>query len=176
MAWMGGWFDPELEDLFHDEPELLETAQRVRSARPLVESDPRFQHRLRAQLVAEASRGSSVRGVRRWWRLGPAHVAWGGAFVGAALITATVLTFVSNHSADQTVTAFVNGADVGAVKIPPDAPLTTLNVPLHPSPGTHTCVVSFRTGPLLNPVHVHPGKSTDNRPLGAHFLSFAYTP
>jgi hypothetical protein len=106
MAWMGGWFDPELEDLFHDEPELLETAQRVRSARPLVESDPRFQHRLRAQLVAEASRGSSVRGVRRWWRLGPAHVAWGGAFVGAALITATVLTFVSNHSADQTVTAF----------------------------------------------------------------------
>jgi len=106
MSWMGGWFDAELEDLFHDEPELLETAQRVRAARPRVEPDPRFQNRLRAQLVAEASRGTSLRGVRRWWRLGPAHVAWGGAFVGAALITATVLTFVSNHSADQTVTAF----------------------------------------------------------------------
>src|SRR4029077_6885065 len=35
-----------------------------------------------------------------------AHFAWGGAFVGAALITATVLTFVSNHTVDQTVTAF----------------------------------------------------------------------
>ena len=106
MAWMGGWFDPELEDLFHDEPELLETAKTVRAARPRVEADPRFQNRLRAQLVAEASRGHSVRGVRRWWRLGPAHFAWGGAFVGAALITATVLTFVSNHTVDQTVTAF----------------------------------------------------------------------
>jgi Bacterial Ig-like domain len=106
MAWMGGWFDPELEDLFHDEPELLETAKTVRAARPRVEADPRFQNRLRAQLVAEASRGRSVSGVRRWWRLGPAHFAWGGAFVGAALITATVLTFVSNHTVDQTVTAF----------------------------------------------------------------------
>jgi hypothetical protein len=105
MAWMGGWFDPELEDLFHSEPELLETAQKVRAARPRVEPDPRFQNRLRAQLVAEASRGAGARGVRRWWRLGPAHFAWGGAFVGAALITATVLTFVSNHPA-ETVTGF----------------------------------------------------------------------
>ena len=106
MAWMGGWFDPELEDLFHGEPELLETAQQVRAARPRVEPDPRFQNRLRAQLVAEASRGAAARGVRRWWRLGPAHFAWGGAFVGAALITATVLTFVSNHNSVQTVTGF----------------------------------------------------------------------
>jgi hypothetical protein len=105
MAWMGGWFDPELEDLFQGEPELLETAQRVRAARPRVEPDPRFQNRLRAQLVAEASRGAGARGVRRWWRLGPAHFAWGGAFVGAALITATVLTFVSNHPV-ETVTGF----------------------------------------------------------------------
>ena len=29
MAWMGGWFDPELEDLFQNEPELLETAQQA---------------------------------------------------------------------------------------------------------------------------------------------------
>jgi hypothetical protein len=106
MSWMGGWFDPELEDLFHDEPELLETAQRVRAARPAVEPDPRFQNRLRAQLVAEAASGRGARGVRRWWRLGPAHFAWGGTLVGAALITATVLTFVSNHTVDRTVTAF----------------------------------------------------------------------
>jgi hypothetical protein len=105
MSWMGGWFDPELEDLFHNEPELLETAKRVRAARPTVEPDPRFQNRLRAQLVADASRGGAARGMRRWWRVGPAHFAWGGAFVGAALITATVLTFISNNPADQIVTA-----------------------------------------------------------------------
>ncbi len=106
MSWLGGWFDPELEELFHDEPELLETANQVRAARPQPAVDPRFQHRLRAQLVAEASRGRARRGVRRWWSLGPAHVAWGGAAVGAILITATVLTFVTNHPQDQTVTAF----------------------------------------------------------------------
>ena len=105
MSWMGGWFDPELEDLFHDEPELIETARKVRASRPQVDADPRFQNRLRAQLVAEASRGRSARSVRRWWRLGPGPFAWGGAVVGAALITATVLTFVSNHNVDQTVTA-----------------------------------------------------------------------
>jgi len=104
MSWMGGWFDPELEDLSHDEPELLETAQQVRASRPRVEADPRFQNRLRAQLVAEASRGRSALSVRRWWRLGPAGFAWGGAVVGAALITATVLTFVSNNPQSQTVT------------------------------------------------------------------------
>lgn len=106
MSWMGGWFDPELEDLFHNEPELLETAKQVRAARPRVEPDPRFQNRLRAQLVAEASHGATARGLRRWWRLGPAQFAWGGAVVGAALITATVLTFVSNNTADQMVTAY----------------------------------------------------------------------
>jgi len=106
MSWMGGWFDPELEDLFHDEPDLLETAKQVKASRPRVEADPRFQNRLRAQLVAEASRGRRARGVRRWWRLGPAGFAWGGAVVGAALITATVLTFVSTNTGEQTVTAF----------------------------------------------------------------------
>ena len=46
MAWMGGWFDPELEELFRDDPELLETAQQVRAARPQAEPDPRFRNRL----------------------------------------------------------------------------------------------------------------------------------
>jgi hypothetical protein len=104
MSWMGGWFDPELEDLFHDEPELLETAKQVRASRPRVEADPRFQNRLRAQLVAEASRGRGALGARRRWRLGPAGFAWGGALVGAALITATVFTFLSNNTQSQTVT------------------------------------------------------------------------
>ncbi len=105
MSWLGGWFDPELEELFRDEPELLQTAQRVRASRPEVEADPRFRNRLRGQLLAEASRGRGRRGVRRWWRLGPAHVAWGGAAVGVVLIGATVLTFISNHPIDQTIVA-----------------------------------------------------------------------
>jgi Bacterial Ig-like domain len=102
MAWFGGWIDPELEELFRDDPELLETAQLVHASRPQAEPDPRFRNRLRGQLLAEAARG---RGLRRWWRLGPAHFAWGGAAVGVVLIGATVLTFLSNHPADQTITA-----------------------------------------------------------------------
>ena len=94
--------DPELEELFRDDPELLETAQLVHAARPGAEPDPRFRNRLRGQLLAEAARG---RGLRRWWRLGPAHFAWGGAAVGVVLIGATVLTFLSNHPADRTITA-----------------------------------------------------------------------
>jgi Bacterial Ig-like domain len=102
MSWMGGWFDPELEQLFHNEPELLETAQRVRAARPHADADPRFQNRLRAQLIAEASR---AHGARRWWRLSSTHAAWGGAVVGAALIGATALTFLANHPQDKSITA-----------------------------------------------------------------------
>ncbi|HVC03266.1 MAG TPA: Ig-like domain-containing protein [Candidatus Acidoferrales bacterium] len=102
MSWPGGWFDPELEDLFHEEPELLETARRVRAARPQTEPDPRFQNRLRAQLIAEATRSH---GARRWWRLGSTHAAWGGAVLGVALIGATALTFLSNHPQDRTITA-----------------------------------------------------------------------
>jgi hypothetical protein len=106
MSWMGGWLDPELEELFQDDPELLETAKVVRASRPVVEPDPRFQNRLRAQLVAEGSRGRAAHGVRRWWHLGPAHFAWGGAAVGVVLIGATVLTLVANHPQDQTITGF----------------------------------------------------------------------
>jgi len=111
MSWMGGWFDPELEDLFRGEPELLETAQRLRAARPETEADPRYRNRLRAQLVAEAARGRGAFGIRRGWRFGPAHAAWGGAAVGLVLIGATVLTFVSNHPLDRSITAI---SDVAA--------------------------------------------------------------
>jgi hypothetical protein len=108
MSWLGGWFDPELEELFRDEPELLDTARRVRAARPDAEADPRFRNRLRAQLMAESSRRRGALGIRRRWHLGPTHVAWGGAALGLALIGATVLTFVSNHPMDRTITAISN--------------------------------------------------------------------
>ncbi|HWB21441.1 MAG TPA: glycosyltransferase family 39 protein [Gaiellaceae bacterium] len=91
-------------------------------------------------------------------------------------LAVSLSTDANLYTSDQTVTAYVNGKRAGEAKIPPDAPSTNLTVPLHPSPGTHTCLVRFETGPLLNPVHVHPKTSTDNRLLGAHFLSFTYTP
>lgn len=108
MSWLGGWFDPELEELFRDEPELLETARQVRAARLDAEPDPRFRNRLRAQLIAESSRARGPLGIRRRWHLGPTHVAWGGAALGLALIGATVLTFISNHPVDRTITAISN--------------------------------------------------------------------
>jgi hypothetical protein len=108
MPWLGGWFDPELEELFRDEPELLETARQVRAARLDAEPDPRFRNRLRAQLIAESSRSRGSLGIRRRWHIGPTHVAWGGAALGLALIGATVLTFISNNTMDRTITAISN--------------------------------------------------------------------
>jgi len=115
MSWLGGWFDPELEELFRDDPELLETAKLVRAARPQSDADPRFRNRLRAQLAAEASRGRGAFGMRRRWHFGPAHAAWGGAAVGVALIGATVLTLVDNHPVDRTITAISDIAAQHAV-------------------------------------------------------------
>jgi Big-like domain-containing protein len=115
MSWLGGWFDPELEELFRDDPELLETAKLVRAARPQSDADPRFRNRLRAQLAAEASRGRGAFGMRRRWHFGPAHAAWGGAVVGVALIGATVLTLVANHPIDRTISAISDIAAQHAV-------------------------------------------------------------
>ena len=47
-------FDPELAELFGDDPELLELAQRVRESRPEPDLDPRFPAILRARLMEEA--------------------------------------------------------------------------------------------------------------------------
>jgi WD40 repeat protein len=115
MSWLGGWFDPELEELFRDDPGLLETAKLVRAARPESDADPRFRNRLRAQLVAEATRGRGAFSMRRRWHFGPAHAAWGGAAVGVALIGATVLTLVANHPVDRTITAISDIAAQHAV-------------------------------------------------------------
>ena len=57
MSWMGGWFDPELEDLFHDEPELLETAQAGARRAPA--------RRARSALPEPASRSARRRGIAR---------------------------------------------------------------------------------------------------------------
>ncbi|HEY8672935.1 MAG TPA: Ig-like domain-containing protein [Candidatus Dormibacteraeota bacterium] len=161
MSWLGGWFDPELEELFRNEPELLETARRVRAARPDAEADPRFRNRLRAQLIAESSRGRGAFGIRRRWHLGPTHVAWGGAALGLALIGATVLTFVSNHQVDRTITAISNLTAQHSVS--PDHVITVaFNQPMdelavergvHIQPATKVSYSWLRNTLVISPVY-----------------------
>lgn len=158
MAWFGGWIDPELEELFRDDPELLETAQLVHAARPQAEPDPRFRNRLRGQLLAEAARG---RGVRRWWRLGPAHVAWGGAAVGAVLIGATVLTFLSSHPNDHTITAIsdltaqhsVNPNNVIQVRFNQPMDQAAVESGVHIQPATEVSFSWKGNNLVITPVH-----------------------
>ena len=54
-------YDPELAELFGDDPGLLELAQRVRESRPEPDLDPRFPAILRARLMEEAQDGAHPR-------------------------------------------------------------------------------------------------------------------
>jgi len=127
QAWLAGWFDPELSDLFHDQPELLETARLLRASRPDAEPDPRFRNRLRASLVAEAER---TRARRRWFP-GPAHFAWGGTLVGVAAIAATVFALFRAPANDHqtTVVALSNVGAQHAVS-PDDVITIAFNQPM----------------------------------------------
>jgi hypothetical protein len=72
----------------------------------------------------------------------------------------------------QTVVARESGVVVGTATIRPSATVHLI-VPLRPV--DTRCIVNFETGDALVPAQVESG-STDERPLGAHFLTFAYTP
>src|ERR1017187_7075692 len=97
------WIDPEIDDIFAADPELLQLAHLVRSARPEPPLDPRFQAVLRAQLMCEAPaalgspttvarprtvRPRTIRTSRRVWWSRSTPFAWGGAGLGAALVAA----------------------------------------------------------------------------------------
>ena len=123
------WIDPEIDDIFAADPELLQLAHLVRSARPEPPLDPRFQAVLRAQLMREAPaalgspttvarrrtvRPRTIRTSRRvWWRRSTPF-AWGGAGLGAALVAAAVLTLVHTPVQDH-VTAASSVAELHAV-------------------------------------------------------------
>jgi hypothetical protein len=98
-------YDPELAELFGDDPGLLELAQRVRESRPEPDLDPRFPAILRARLMEEAraaltpERASGPaaaprRGLRPRFHLG-GLAAWGTLAVGAAVAAAAVVAIVS---------------------------------------------------------------------------------
>jgi hypothetical protein len=85
-------------------------------------------------------------------------------------LAVTLSTDPSLYHVDQTVVAREGGAVVGSATIAPTATVQ-LTVPLESVRGR--CTVNFRTARTIVPASVEKG-STDSRPLGAHFLSFAY--
>jgi len=105
--WLSGWFDPELKELFEDEPDLYGTAHLLRSSRPEAQADLQYRQRLRASLMAEAEGSLGRHRLRRWFVPGPGHLAWGGAAAGVALIAATALAVFSGRVQDhQTIMAY----------------------------------------------------------------------
>ena len=91
--------DPELDDLFQDEPELRQLAQLIR-ARPHpaanVEPSPHFRVLLKQRLMREAWERASQPQLP-WYRraLAPQPLAWAGAAVGALLIVFAAWSFAA---------------------------------------------------------------------------------
>lgn len=78
----------------------------------------------------------------------------------------------SLFASGQSVTASVDGKEVGRVRLQPNEQ-AKLRVPLQR--GQETCIVRFRVSPTAIPAEVLPA-STDRRVLGAHFNAFAHAP
>jgi hypothetical protein len=90
--------DPELEDLFGSDAELLRIAEKLRESRPEPVLDPRFHAVLRARLMREAQTVLAPRRPRfRLHGLRPA--AWGSLAAATAIAAAVVATVVSHPMA-----------------------------------------------------------------------------
>jgi hypothetical protein len=131
--WVSGWFDPELKELFEDQPELYETAHLLRSSRPEGSADPHFRQRLRAALMNEAATRAEAPRLRRWLLPRPRYLAWGGAAAGVALVAATVVAVFSGRVQDhQTVVAYSTLSAQHAVS-PSDVITVAFNQPMDQS-------------------------------------------
>ena len=160
--WLSGWFDPELKDLFEDEPELYQTAHLLRSSRPEAQADPQYRQRLRASLMAEAQGSLGRHRLRRWFVPGPGHLAWGGAAAGVALIGATALALLSGRMQDhQTIVAYSRLAAQHAVS-PNDVITVAFNQPmdraavvagLNIQPATQVTTTWKGNSLVITPVH-----------------------
>ena len=163
QPWLSGWFDPELEDLFRDQPELRETARLLRMSRPETAPDPHYRTQLRNHLMAEAERSLRRRGLFGWLRPSPAHFAWGGAGLGVVLIGATVLTLMVGRVQDHQspITAFSPVAAQHAVS-PAQVITVAFNQPmdraavesgLHIEPATQVRTSWNGNNLVITPVH-----------------------
>ncbi|HKF19850.1 MAG TPA: Ig-like domain-containing protein, partial [Candidatus Dormibacteraeota bacterium] len=113
--------DPELDQLFEQEPELRELAQFMR-ARPHpaahAEPSPHFRITLKQRLMREAWERAS-RPALPWYRRlwAPQPLAMAGAAVGALLIVFTVFQFATTGGPKSTITvrSDLNGQTVSLV-------------------------------------------------------------
>ena len=170
MRWFGDWMDPELEELFHDDPSLQQTAQLLHAARPDAPPDVHFRNRLRAQLMQEAEH-RPVRAPRRtrsvprplWMRLRAPHLAWGGAVLGAALIAASIFALVGQRVQDHLTPPTYNSPVSGQAFISPtEAILVSFSQPmdhasvesgLHIQPATQVTTMWNGNTLTITPVH-----------------------
>lgn len=145
MTAPGGWTDPELADLFAEDPGLEETAQLLRASRPDPEVDPHFQRRLRGQLMqAAAARPQRTKPALRvrapfWMRLRASHFAWGGAAAGVALTAATIVALVTGGQGRDRQTTIVATSPVAAQHLV--SPTNTITVSFN-QPMNHSSVES----------------------------------
>jgi hypothetical protein len=104
---------------------------------------------------------------------------WSGATVtytrvhcGGGTLRVALASDPSLFHTNQEVSASVGGAVVARATVTPTEQ-STLTVPLKATGGR--CVTTFRVARTLVPARVIAG-NTDTRPLGVHFVSFAYRP
>ncbi len=89
-------FDPELSELFGEDPDLLQLAQQVRESRPEPDLDPRFKAVLRARLTEEARTALAP---RPGFRFAPGRLAgWGSLALGVAAVAVAVVLVVGHVS------------------------------------------------------------------------------
>jgi hypothetical protein len=84
-------FDPELSELFGEDPDLLQLAQVVRESRPEPVLDPRFPLILRARLMGEARTVLAPRHTFRTRRAPGRLAVWGSFGAAAALAVAAAV-------------------------------------------------------------------------------------
>ncbi|MFN2568303.1 MAG: Ig-like domain-containing protein [Candidatus Dormibacteria bacterium] len=153
--------DPELEELFLDQPALADMASHLRASRPTARVDNGFRAQLRAQLMAEAEQRRRRRGRLRLWTR-PHPLAWAGGGIAAAMAAAVALTLITSRPHDQstfvTVSSAVNGqpavsADVITVSFSRPMDARAVVAGLHIQPAT-AVLTSWRGNQLLiAPLH-----------------------
>ena len=169
------WVDPELADMFRDDPGLAETARLLRAARPEPVMDVHFQRRLRGFLMQEAEARPVRAGRRRpaqhreprapfWMRLRATHLAWGGVGVGVALTAATVIALVTGGQGQDRQRTVIATSTVAAQHLvsPTNAITVSFNQPMNHSavesglriePATQVTTAWSGNDLVITPVH-----------------------
>jgi hypothetical protein len=160
--------DPELDELFLGEPELLDLAQLMRSApHPAahVEPTPQFRVALRRRLMREAWEQAS-RPEQPWYRrlLAPRPMAGLAAAVGVLLIGLTAVSYLQTpraHHSIVTVSSPQNGSEtvpqVTPIEVKFNQPMDARSVQdaltIQPATEVHYTWQDDNTRLVITPVH-----------------------